>query len=177
MFKDFKPVLFILLRFAIIYLVLFLLYQFYLNRSEVFGLDYFSQWVAKQVAAVQNFFGFTTTTQHLPEYKTERFIVNGEIVSRMVEGCNAASVMILFAAFVLAFYKGFKTIIFVIFGLFFLHVMNVARIVGLNIVLKNYAEYGKIAHDYLFPAFIYGIVVILWLVWIKFFAIRNHENS
>jgi hypothetical protein len=30
----------------------------------------------------------------------------------MVEGCNAVSVMILFLAFIFAFYKGIKTILF-----------------------------------------------------------------
>ena len=50
MFNDFKPVLKILLRFIIIYLVLVLGYQFYLNEFKNSGLDPISTWVAKQVA-------------------------------------------------------------------------------------------------------------------------------
>jgi exosortase family protein XrtF len=93
-----------------------------------------------------------------------------------VEGCNAISVMILFVAFVFAFYKGSKTVLFVLGGLLVLYIMNLFRIVGLNIVMTDYKAYGKISHDFIFPAVIYGTVVVLWLIWIKCFALKN-ENS
>ena len=176
MFQDFKPVLFILLRFALIYLVLFLLYQWYLNAAESFGLDPFSRWVGMQVKDLQNFLGYPTLLYHEPEKLTEWFYVKEKYVSRMVEGCNAASVMILFSSFVFSFYKGFQTFVFVFGGLVILHIMNVLRIMGLNVVLSDFPQYGKMTHDYLFPALIYGTVVVLWLVWIKKFALKN-ENS
>ncbi|MDQ0591956.1 exosortase family protein XrtF [Chryseobacterium ginsenosidimutans] len=176
MLKDFKPVLNILLRFIIIYLVLLFAYQFYLNRFENGGLDPFSRMIAEQVRNVQNSIGFPT--QLYNDVKSEQvwFYVKTEYVTRMVEGCNAISVMILFVAFVFAFYKGKKTIVFVLIGLILLYLMNVLRIIGLNIVMTDYKQYGKISHDYIFPAVIYGTVVLLWLIWIKFFALK-HENS
>lgn len=90
----------------------------------------------------------------------------------MVEGCNAISVIILFVAFIFAFYKGTKTFVFIALSLLILYIMNVLRIVGLNIISRDYHEYNKIGHDYVFPAVIYGSVVVLWLVWIKFFALK-----
>jgi len=42
--------------------------------------------------------------------------------------------------------------------------------------MSDYPEYGKMFHDFIFPAIIYGSVVVLWLIWIKFFALKN-ENS
>ncbi|WP_332019117.1 hypothetical protein [Kaistella sp.] len=39
MFNDFKPVLKILLRFVILYVVMVLAYQFYLNQFKSTGLD------------------------------------------------------------------------------------------------------------------------------------------
>ena len=56
MFNDFKPVLKILLRFVILYVVMVLAYQFYLNHFKNTGLDPVSEWVANQAAFVQNFF-------------------------------------------------------------------------------------------------------------------------
>ncbi len=173
MFREFQPVLMVLLRFAGIYLLLFFLYQTYLNRTVADGLDPFSRSVALQVKTIQEFAGFPTTLYHVPELRTERFAINGKLVSRMVEGCNALSVMILFTSFVLAFYKGFQTVWFAVGGIIFLHLMNIFRIMGLNVVLYKYPEYGKITHDYLFPGFIYGTVVILWLIWIQFFALKK----
>lgn len=177
MFKDFKPVLFILGRFLAIYLIPVLLYQFYLNQYSGQGLDPISHWVARQSVAIQEFLGYTSQlVDGKPEHETSWFRIEDRWVSRMVEGCNAISVIILFAAFIFAFYKGAKTYLFVGFGIVLLHLMNISRIAGLNIVIFEKPEYGKVAHDYFFPAIIYGTVVLLWIIWIKFFALKD-ENS
>lgn len=173
MLKDFKPVLGILLRFIIIYLVLLFTYQFYLNSFKAQGLDPYSRAIAEQVSFIQNKLNFPTLLFDDVSHEQVHFYVKKEYVTRMVEGCNAVSVIILFVSFVFAFYKGAKTFVFVAVGLLALHVMNVFRIVGLNIVTRDYPEYNKLAHDYLFPAVIYGSVVALWLVWIKFFALKK----
>ncbi|MGU3374262.1 exosortase family protein XrtF [Chryseobacterium sp. M5A1_1a] len=176
MLKDFKPVLGILLRFIIMYLVLLFAYQFYLNANKDSGLDPFSRIIADQVSAVQNVISYPTKLYD--DIKNEQiwFYVKNQYVTRMVEGCNAISVIILFVSFVFAFYKGSKTFIFVGVSLVLLYIMNLLRIVGLNVVMVNHKEYGKMFHDFVFPAMIYGSVVVLWLVWIKFFALK-HENS
>lgn len=176
MLKDFKPVLGILLRFIIIYLVLLFAYQFYLNGSKDSGLDFFSRVIANQVSAVQNVMGYPTMLYNDVGNEQVWFYVKEQYVTRMVEGCNAISVMILFVSFVFAFYKGSKTFIFVGGGLVLLYIMNLLRIVGLNVVMAEHQEYGKMFHDFVFPSVIYGSVVLLWLIWIKFFALK-HENS
>lgn len=176
MLKDFKPVLGILLRFIVVYLVLLFAYQFYLNSEKDQGLDSFSRMIGNQVSYLQNKGGFTTALYDDVKNEQVWFYVNGQYVTRMVEGCNAISVIILFVSFVFAFYKGTKTFLFVGIGLVLLYIMNLLRIVGLNIVMSDYPEYGKMFHDFIFPAIIYGSVVVLWLIWIKFFALKN-ENS
>ncbi|WP_300671652.1 exosortase family protein XrtF [Soonwooa sp.] len=173
-----KPVLKILLRFVGIYLVLILLYQLYLNKFDNFIVDPFSRLVGEQANWLQNSCGFQSNLQDGIGDEGIRFIVRGNYLSRMVEGCNAVSVMILFVAFILAFYKGFKTILFVLGGLVVLHIMNFVRIACLNMVLADFPQYGKMFHDYIFPAIIYGTVIILWIVWIKFFALKeDHETN
>ncbi len=176
MLKDFKPALKILLRFITVYVVLLFAYQFYLNYFAQLGLDVFSRSVAEQVKFIQNHTGYSTQLYNDDKGAQVYFYVNNNYPSRMVEGCNAVSVMILFVSFVFAFYKGKKTIVFIMAELLVLHLMNVLRIVGLNIVLTDYRQYGKMVHDYVFPAVIYGTVVLLWLVWIKFFALK-YENT
>ena len=95
------------------------------------------------------------------------------------EGCNAISILIIFVAFIVAFYTNFKqTFLFIIAGLGALFVMNIARIMLLNYIFRYHDEYGKMAHDYLFPAIIYGSIVVLWIVWIKFFVTKyNKQNA
>ena len=178
MFRDFKPVLKILLRFVLLYVALVLAYQLYLNGYKNLGLDPVSTWVAKQTSFLQNLFGYASQlVAGKPEEETTWYYVSGKYVSRMVEGCNAISVMILFLAFIFAFFKGAKTFVFAGLGLLFLHIINVLRIVGLNILLVELPQYSKLGHDFLFPAIIYGSVVVLWLVWIKFFALKAPKDE
>lgn len=176
MFSDFKPVLKILLRFIGIYVALLLAYQLYLN-SQAGDLDVFSKTVGRQSVFVLNSCGYKSAFYDQPSYETGWFYVRQRWVSRMVEGCNAVSVMILFVAFVFAFYKGAPTFIFTALGLVFLHIANILRIAGLNVLIIKKPELSHAGHEYFFPAVIYGSVVALWLVWIKFFALKTYENS
>ena len=175
--KDFLPVLKILLRFVVIYIVFVLLYQFYLNHYENEVVDPFTRWVAIQVAGLQEFFGFPTVLVDHLKLHSILFQTDGKYTTRMVEGCNVISVAILFSAFILAFYKGAKTFLYVAVGLLILHILNIFRIALLNIIYINYPEYVKVGHDYIFPAIIYGGVIVLWLIWIQFFAIKKVENA
>ena len=177
MFKDFQPVLKILVRFVIIYLTLLFLYQLYLNIYIGKEIDVFSFLVANQVQQCQNFAGFPTQLYNDAKLESVWFYTVDKYTTRMVEGCNAVSVIILFVAFIFAFYKGYRTFIYAGLGILFLHIINVLRIAGLNIIYFRFPNYGKAAHDYLFPAVIYGSVVLLWLVWIKFFILKNDENT
>ncbi|EKB58845.1 exosortase family protein XrtF [Bergeyella zoohelcum] len=167
MLKDLKPALGILFRFILIYFVLFIGYQWYLKSTEVGGLDPYSRWVAGQVNTVQEFLGYPSHTEHFPQWSTEYFYINHQAVTRMVEGCNAISVMMLCIAFVFAFYQGGKTWWYAVGSICFLHVINVLRIAGINLIYVEYEAYSEPAHDYLFPVVIYGSVVGIWLVWMK----------
>jgi hypothetical protein len=47
----------------------------------------------------------------------------------------------------------------------------------LNVIVVDFPALTKPAHDYFFPAIIYGGVVILWLIWINKFVITDEKNS
>lgn len=173
MFDDFKPVLKILLRFLVIYLMLLGGYQLYLNDFEVQGLDPISRKIADNVVMVQNFLGYPSGLYDMVKEKSVYFYISGQYPTKMVEGCNAVSIMILFLSFIFAFYKGWKTFVFSVIGLAILYILNVLRIAGLNVIYVENEAWGNAAHDYAFPAIIYGGVVILWLIWIKFYVLKN----
>lgn len=176
MFEELKPTIKILLRFIVMYLSLLGLYQLYLD-SQV-GLDGFSRLIAEQCTALQNVFGYPSELYSNPKYpNTVWFLVNGISHLRMIERCNAVSIMILYVAFVFAFYRGYKTFIFALVTLLFLHIINVFRILMLNIIYSISNEYGEIAHDYMFPAIIYGSIVLFWLIWLKFFVIKKKNEA
>ena len=79
--------------------------------------------------------------------------------------------MILFVAFILAFSNGFtKTLGFIIVGLIIIHVLNVVRIALLTIGIMKYPEYTHILHGVIFPLVIYGIIFLLWIIWVTKFT-------
>ena len=174
--KDFKEILFILLRFLGIWLVLFLMYQLFLNQYKG-DIDAITRFVSDQSAFLLNKTGFETTTKDFPYYETIMFYIKEKPATRMVEGCNAVSVMIMFLAFVFAFYKGAKTFYFAFAGIVLLYILNLFRIYVLNVIVVDFPALTKPAHDYFFPAIIYGGVVVLWLIWINKFVITDEKNS
>ena len=174
--KDFKEILWVLLRFLGIWLLLFLLYQWYLNQFSG-NIDGFTKMISDQSAFLLNFTGYETVTKDFPSHETVQFYINGKVATRMVEGCNAVSVMIMFLAFVFAFYKGVKTFYFAFAGIVLLYILNLFRIYVLNVIVVDFPALTKSAHDYFFPAIIYGGVVVLWLIWINKFVITDEKNS
>ena len=174
--KDFKEILWVLLRFLGIWLLLFLLYQWYLNQFSG-NIDGFTKIISDQSAFLLNLTGYETITKDFPSHETVQFYINGKVATRMVEGCNAVSVMIMFLAFVFAFYKGVKTFYFAFAGIVLLYILNLFRIYVLNVIVVDFPALTKSAHDYFFPAIIYGGVVVLWLLWINKFVITDEKNS
>lgn len=176
--KEYLPTLKILGRFLLVYLLLLLGYQLYLNYYQGRSfIDPFTNWVGEQCAFVQNKVGYETQMVPNEARKGNFFYVKDIWATIMVEGCNAASIMILFVSFVFAFFKGWlRTLLFSVVGLVILFILNVLRIVLLNIIAVDYPHYLLSAHDYLFPAIIYGGVVVLWLIWIKRFVLRDESN-
>lgn len=159
------------------YLVFTLLYNLYLEffRSPVYYPDYFTHLVAKQSEALISSFGYNA--QILPHQSelSMKLIVNDAYLARIVEGCNAISIIILFASFVLSFFGKLKlTLLYLLAGAVIVYAMNIIRIAILAIGIYEYPEYTDFLHSIVFPLIIYGTVFILWLIWVRIYS-RKHS--
>jgi len=177
--KQYRPLIFFLLRFLGSYIVLILFYNGYLNQYLPFGQpDPFTELSSNLAAKGFNTIGFNAHSIHYGNENFMRLWVDGRYASIVNEGCNAISVLIIFIAFILAFYTTFKqTIIYILISLVALFGMNISRIILLTYIYRFHQEYSKMAHDYLFPLIIYGAVIILWIVWIKLFVTKRTKNA
>ena len=172
-FLQHKPFLLFLFKFLGSYVVLILCYNWYLKSfdSAVFEADGFTKLVAHQSEIILRFFDFSMTSGPSPMDPSVTFYVLDKPFVRIVEGCNAMSVMILFVAFVLAFSgRLWQTISFLVAGILIIHVLNVARIALLTAGLFHYPEMKTLLHDIIFPLFIYGVVFGLWVLWVNKFS-------
>jgi exosortase family protein XrtF len=101
-----------------------------------------------------------------------RLIYNQQYIAKMKEGCNGVSVIILFISFVVAFSGKVKpTLFFILGGNLIIHMLNLARIAALCVLLYFFPKQGPLLHGVFFPLFIYGVVFILWVIWVNKFSL------
>jgi exosortase family protein XrtF len=153
-----------------IYIVLSLLYYGY-KSQEWTGANYpdpVTSLVSYQTMELLNLIGYPSHIENTVDLPSINLIYEGTVLYRVIEGCNAISVMILFLAFVLAFAKAWKkTLLFSLSGMLAIYLANLFRLVLLAVIFIDYPEYSHTAHDLVFPAIIYGMTVLLWLYWIR----------
>ncbi len=167
---QYKPFLLFLGKFFLSYLLLTFVYQSYLNQfeSKQMEVDAITVAVANQTVTVLSWFDSQSYTMpHLHEPSVKMFYKN-KYISRIIEGCNAVSVIILFIAFVVAFSGKLKnTLLFILFGTVLIYVLNIFRIAILCMAMYSFPEYQDFLHGVVFPLFIYGVVFILWVIWVN----------
>ena len=153
--------------------MLSILYNAYLDLSvsQKYYPDFFTHLVAMQGEAVIEAFGYSSSILPNPNEPSMNLYVNDVFLARVVEGCNAISIIILFVSFVLAFVSKLKTtLLFVFAGAVLIYVMNVIRIAILTIGIYEYPQHAEFLHSIVFPLIIYGTVFILWIIWVRIFS-------
>ena len=170
LFKKYKSVIQFVVLFLGTYLVLSVIYAYYLKVSANSGFppDYLTNLVARQSAALLDAFGYNPVLEINTIRKGVLLIIDNKYAVNIVEGCNAASVIILFVSFIISFAEKLKkTLLFLLAGAVLIYVVNILRIALLVIALYKYPQYQEELHSVVFPAVIYGMVFILWIVWVK----------
>jgi exosortase family protein XrtF len=171
---PYKPFLLFLTKFFCSYVLLTVLYYFYLSQFDATKkeIDGITSSVANQTVSVLRWFD---KDAHLLKHTAQpsiKIIYQGKYISRIIEGCNAISVMVLFIAFVVAFSGKLKqTLLFILVGSVIIHVLNILRIALLSIALFHYPQYEHLLHGVVFPLFIYGVVFMLWVIWVNKFSL------
>ncbi|WP_079714496.1 exosortase family protein XrtF [Salegentibacter salinarum] len=173
LFVKYKSVLRFIFMFLGSYLVFTLIYSVYLEffRSQVYFPDYITHLVAKQSEALISSFGYNA--QILPHQSelSMKLIVNEVYLARIVEGCNAISIIILFLAFVLSFFGRLKlTLLYLLAGTVIIYAMNIIRIAILTIGIYEYPQHTEFLHSIIFPLIIYGTVFLLWIIWVRIYS-------
>lgn len=170
-----KLVVIFLIKFFGTYALLSFLYSLYLSNTQntinFFSCAPITEAVANQTSYILNSIGYNTVIEQHPDELSIKLIVKGQYLSRVIEGCNAISIIILFISFIVSFSsKILPTTLYIIFGSFFIYIINLLRISIMCIALFEYPEYKDILHDIVFPSIIYGATFLLWFIWIQNFS-------
>ena len=168
--KKNKAVIKFLVIFFGTYIIFTLVYQLYLNYApqQPYYPEIITHFVSLQTESVISFLGYETKMIQSLNDPSMKIGINGVYLVRVVEGCNVISVIILFLSFILAFKKTLKsTLLYIFAGSVIIYALNILRIALLTIGIYEIPEYREFLHGTLFPIFIYGLVFLLWIIWIK----------
>ena len=178
--NQYKPFFAFLIKFLLFYVVFTFIYKMYLSQYDVAKneVDYFTEIVSNQTKQFMLF--FTDNAQSIKHHKEPslKIFYKEKYVARIIEGCNAISVMILFASFIFAFSSQWKkTTLYILIGISVIHILNIIRIAVLSLSLFYFSEYEEVLHGTLFPLFIYGVVFILWILWVTKYSGYVKKNK
>ncbi|MDT0559224.1 exosortase family protein XrtF [Ichthyenterobacterium sp. W332] len=175
---KYKLVIRFIFTFLAIYFVLTMAYKLYLDFSDgsMYYPDAITNLVARQSQSLLTSFDYRVELLPHSTGAYLKLIVNEKYVAKMVEGCNAMSVIILFVSFMIAFAGKFKpTLFYTISGSILIYAVNLARISFLSAGLYHYPWRREILHNAIFPLIIYGMVFLLWMFWVNRFS--NFKNT
>lgn len=173
LFKKYKSVLRFILIFLGSYFIFSILYNGYLEffQSQKYYPDFFTHLVAVQSEAIIETFGYTTRIIPHEQELSMKLYIDDFFLARIVEGCNAISIIILFTSFVLSFFAKIKTtFLFILAGIVIIYVMNIVRIAILAIGIYEYPQHADFLHSIVFPLIIYGTVFLLWIIWVRIYS-------
>ena len=173
--KSNKLIVIFLIKFFGTYALLFLGYSYYLESTQekhnIYACAPITTTVANQTEFLLNSIGYEAEVVQHPDEVSMKLILNNVYIARVVEGCNAISIIILFISFIVAFSTKFiVTTLYIIIGSLIIYSVNIVRIAIITIAMYEYPEYQKILHDLVFPAMIYGITFLLWFIWVRQFS-------
>lgn len=164
-----------MVKFFVSYFLLVAIYNGYLQKSQqkenFYQTSSITTAVANQTVKVLKAFGYNAKAiQHDKEVSLKLFF-EGNYIVRIIEGCNAISLIILFVAFIFSFSGTVKaTLLFSIIGSALIYIINILRIVFLVLMLHKFPSQIVILHDLVFPAIIYGFIFLLWVLWVNKFS-------
>ncbi len=90
------------------------------------------------------------------------------------DNCNGFKLFSIFSIFILAFPGNIISKIWYIpVGLVIIHFANITRVMALLLINDYNPAYLDFNHNYTFTIFVYGIIFLLWLFWIKRYGLKN----
>jgi exosortase family protein XrtF len=156
---------FILKAFCL-YLIWFFIYDNWLLKDG--WLDHFLiNHLVDATSMILNFIGFDTF-----QY-ADAVGIDGTHGVLIGAPCNGLELFALFTGFIIIFPgKISNKLVYIPIGVLIIHFLNILRLVGLAVVVLYYPDSLDFNHKYTFTIIIYGIVFLMWMMWVKKFAKR-----
>lgn len=161
---------------AALYLAWYLLYELVIKPYTPIDEKLISLIVANSAFSLK-LLGFTVY-QSIEDSNMQLIGVDGAHPVWIGAPCNALTLFMFFALFVIAFPGDIKKKFwFIPLGILIIHIANVIRIVSLVIINYYAPQYLAFNHTYTFTVFVYGIIFCLWMWWVNTSLKENKQHG
>lgn len=98
----------------------------------------------------------------------ENIYYHGRNIVSIEDGCNGLELIVLYIGFIVCMPAVMKRkLIFSIGGAVLIYVVNVIRCAGVTYIILYYPKFADFAHHYIFTFIVYGLIIVLWLIFSK----------
>jgi len=171
-----NPLIRFLLIASSLYLLWYVIYEFYLKINTAFDDVVINNlvYLSKKILL---FFGYELVVyseiayQNIVQIKESLGVTIGA-------PCDGIVLLALFTVFIMSFPGPSKhKLWFLPLGLMSIHLINVLRIVSLAIIVDINPAWLEFNHDYTFTILVYAFVFFLWYIWVnKFSPLKASQN-
>lgn len=147
-------------------------FRFFSDSSILTPIFNYLTWLLFQTS---NFFlEYLLKGSYIIEDKAWYFDNGGYI--KIVDGCSGLKASLQFITIILLVRGPFKDKIwFIPAGILILFIANIVRIIGLDLIVYFKSSFYHFTHQYVFRPFFYGVIFVLWVVWIEKFKNRRQQ--
>ncbi len=170
--KPNKALVRFLISALVIYILWYLLYEFWLHP-----------WKKLDLLVINTLIFFSSGILKLLNYPLINYPYDENIRAMGIDGshglwigdpCNGITLFALFAGFIFAYPGKIKwKLIFIPFGLISIHFLNILRITSLSIIAYYSPDSLEFNHTYTFTILVYSYVFLLWYLWATKFSLTN----
>ena len=165
-----------ILKAGIIYLLLYLLYQFIVKRYTYYDQKFIGS-IISSADLIVRMLGYQTF-KSLQDIDMQVIGLDGSTGVWIGSNCNAITLFSLFTVFILAYPGNQKDKWwFILTGNLAIHILNILRVVALMFINLKFPEYLDFNHTYTFTFLIYSFIFWLWIVWVNKFSERNRAHE
>ena len=161
---------------SILYLSWYLLYEFFIKPNTLIDEKLITLIIAN-ASFVLKLLGFTVY-QSVEDTNMQLVGIDGAHPIWIGSPCNALTLFMFFALFVIAFPGSVKKKLwFIPLGIIIIHIANVLRVIALAIINFYAPQYIEFNHTYTFTFLVYSIIFLLWMWWVKSSLKENQANE
>lgn len=94
-----------------------------------------------------------------------RIEYGGQKVMQISDSCNGLELFVLYLGFIIIMPASFiRKFFYSVFGLTFIHLLNILRCFGLAYTQIYFNQYFDFAHHYVFKMVVYSSIFVLWII-------------